>query len=192
MRRSSGPRAGPGSGTGVIGYPAAVTSRATTIRSRARTTSFCGFGPGLGALSVMATNPARQEAPAMEPAPARPRHEAIGHDDLLVHQWPVMQPTRLGIPLGATLVRRFKRYSSRPATFRSSGPAAIRIRSAACESASAREAASSSFPEASACRQRRHVIDAPACPPTPVRWCLVSRSRKAPPRERKPNEYLGH
>jgi hypothetical protein len=34
----------------------------------------------------------------MEPAPARPRHEAIDHDDLLVHQWRVTQLTRLGIP----------------------------------------------------------------------------------------------
>jgi len=33
----------------------------------------------------------------MEPAPARPRHEAIDHDDLLVHQWRVTQLTRLGI-----------------------------------------------------------------------------------------------
>ena len=34
----------------------------------------------------------------MEPAPGRPRHEAIDHDDLLVHEWRVMQLTRLGIP----------------------------------------------------------------------------------------------
>jgi predicted dinucleotide-binding enzyme len=34
----------------------------------------------------------------MEPAPARPRHEAIEHDDLLVHEWRVRQLTRLGIP----------------------------------------------------------------------------------------------
>jgi hypothetical protein len=34
----------------------------------------------------------------MEPAPARPRHEPIDHDDLLVHQWRVTQLTRLGIP----------------------------------------------------------------------------------------------
>jgi hypothetical protein len=34
----------------------------------------------------------------MEPAPARPRHEATGHDDLPVHQWRVRQLTRLGIP----------------------------------------------------------------------------------------------
>jgi hypothetical protein len=34
----------------------------------------------------------------MEPAPARPRHEAIDHGDLLVHEWRVRQLTRLGIP----------------------------------------------------------------------------------------------
>jgi hypothetical protein len=34
----------------------------------------------------------------MEPAPARPRHEAIDDDDLLVHEWRVTQLTRLGIP----------------------------------------------------------------------------------------------
>jgi hypothetical protein len=34
----------------------------------------------------------------MEPAPARPRHEAIDHDDLLVHEWRVTQLARLGIP----------------------------------------------------------------------------------------------
>ena len=34
----------------------------------------------------------------MEPAPARPRHEAIDHDDLLVHEWWVTRLTRLGIP----------------------------------------------------------------------------------------------
>src|SRR5260370_42514273 len=34
----------------------------------------------------------------MEPAPARPRDEAIDHDDLLVHEWRVTQLTRLGIP----------------------------------------------------------------------------------------------
>jgi hypothetical protein len=33
-----------------------------------------------------------------EPAPARPRHEAIDDDDLLVHEWRVTQLTRLGIP----------------------------------------------------------------------------------------------
>jgi hypothetical protein len=33
----------------------------------------------------------------MEPALARPRHEAID-DDLLVHEWRVRQLTRLGIP----------------------------------------------------------------------------------------------
>ena len=34
----------------------------------------------------------------MEPARARPRDEAIDHDDLLVHEWRVTQLTRLGIP----------------------------------------------------------------------------------------------
>jgi hypothetical protein len=34
----------------------------------------------------------------MEPAPTTPRHEAIDRDDLLVHEWRVMQLTRLGIP----------------------------------------------------------------------------------------------
>jgi len=34
----------------------------------------------------------------MEPAPARPRHEAIEHDDLAVHEWRVRQLARLGIP----------------------------------------------------------------------------------------------
>jgi hypothetical protein len=34
----------------------------------------------------------------MEPAPARPRHEPIDHDDLPVHQWRVTQLTRPGIP----------------------------------------------------------------------------------------------
>jgi hypothetical protein len=34
----------------------------------------------------------------MEPAPAGPRHEAIDHDDLLVHDWRVRQLTGLGIP----------------------------------------------------------------------------------------------
>ena len=29
----------------------------------------------------------------MEPAPARPRYEAINHDDLLVHEWQVTQLT---------------------------------------------------------------------------------------------------
>ncbi len=28
----------------------------------------------------------------------RPRHEAIDHNDLLVHEWRVTQLTRLGIP----------------------------------------------------------------------------------------------
>src|SRR6202000_2762241 len=78
---------------------AAVRLRATTIRSRARTRSFCGFGPGLGDPNVIARNPAWQEAPTMEPATERPRHEAIDQDDdLLVHEWRVTQLTRLGIP----------------------------------------------------------------------------------------------
>ena len=35
----------------------------------------------------------------MEPALARPRHEAIDDDDdLLVHEWRATQLTRLGIP----------------------------------------------------------------------------------------------
>ena len=34
----------------------------------------------------------------MEPAPARPPHEVIDHDDLLVHEWRVRQLIRLGIP----------------------------------------------------------------------------------------------
>jgi hypothetical protein len=34
----------------------------------------------------------------MEPVQARPRLEAIDHDDLLVHEWRVTQLTRLGIP----------------------------------------------------------------------------------------------
>ena len=34
----------------------------------------------------------------MEPVLARPRHEAIDHDDLLVHEWRVTQLTRLEIP----------------------------------------------------------------------------------------------
>jgi hypothetical protein len=34
----------------------------------------------------------------MEPALTRPRHEAIDHADLLVHEWRVTQLTRLGIP----------------------------------------------------------------------------------------------
>ena len=33
----------------------------------------------------------------MEPATARPLHEAIGHDDLLVQEWRVTQLTRLGV-----------------------------------------------------------------------------------------------
>jgi hypothetical protein len=99
VRRSSGLGAPvPGSGTGLHRYPAAVRSRATTRRSRARTRSFCGFGRGLGDPSVIARNPAWQEASTMKPAPARPRHEAIDHDDLLVHEWRVTQLARLGIP----------------------------------------------------------------------------------------------
>jgi hypothetical protein len=34
----------------------------------------------------------------MEPAAARPLHEAIDHDDLLVQEWRVRQLTRLGFP----------------------------------------------------------------------------------------------
>jgi hypothetical protein len=34
----------------------------------------------------------------MEPATARPRHEAIDQDELLVHEWRVRQLGRLGIP----------------------------------------------------------------------------------------------
>jgi hypothetical protein len=34
----------------------------------------------------------------MKPAPVRPRHEAIDHDDLLVREWRVTQLTRLGVP----------------------------------------------------------------------------------------------
>jgi hypothetical protein len=34
----------------------------------------------------------------MEPVQARPRLEAIDHDDLLVHEWRVTQLSRLGIP----------------------------------------------------------------------------------------------
>jgi len=34
----------------------------------------------------------------MEPALRRPRHEAIEHDYLIVHEWRVAQLTRLGIP----------------------------------------------------------------------------------------------
>jgi hypothetical protein len=32
----------------------------------------------------------------MEPAPARPRHEAIDHDDQLVHKWRLALLTALG------------------------------------------------------------------------------------------------
>ena len=34
----------------------------------------------------------------MEPAPARPRHEAIDHDNRLVHKWRLALLTALGIP----------------------------------------------------------------------------------------------
>jgi hypothetical protein len=34
----------------------------------------------------------------MNPAPALPSHEAINHDDLLLHEWRMTQLTRLGIP----------------------------------------------------------------------------------------------
>jgi hypothetical protein len=34
----------------------------------------------------------------MEPAPARPRHEAIDHDDRLVRKWRLALLTALGIP----------------------------------------------------------------------------------------------
>jgi hypothetical protein len=34
----------------------------------------------------------------MEPATARPRHEVIEDDDVLVHEWRVIQLARLGIP----------------------------------------------------------------------------------------------
>ena len=34
----------------------------------------------------------------MEPALTRPRHEAIEHDYLIVHEWRVAQLTLLGIP----------------------------------------------------------------------------------------------
>ena len=34
----------------------------------------------------------------MEPAPARPRHEAIDHDGRLAHKWRLAPHTALGIP----------------------------------------------------------------------------------------------
>ena len=34
----------------------------------------------------------------MKPAPAPPSHEAINHDDPLVHEWRMTQLARLGIP----------------------------------------------------------------------------------------------
>ena len=34
----------------------------------------------------------------MEPTSARTRHEAIDHDDPLVHDWRVARLTRLGVP----------------------------------------------------------------------------------------------
>ena len=34
----------------------------------------------------------------MKPVPTIARHEAIGRDELLVHEWRVRQLTRLGIP----------------------------------------------------------------------------------------------
>ena len=34
----------------------------------------------------------------MEPPPASARHEAIDHDELVVHEWRVTQLARLGIP----------------------------------------------------------------------------------------------
>jgi hypothetical protein len=34
----------------------------------------------------------------MKPIPTIARHEAIGRDELLVHEWRVRQLTRLGIP----------------------------------------------------------------------------------------------
>jgi hypothetical protein len=42
----------------------------------------------------------------MEAAPARPRYEAIDHDDLLVREWRVTQLIRLGGPTVAGAVRR--------------------------------------------------------------------------------------
>ena len=34
----------------------------------------------------------------MEPPLIRPHHEAIDHDDLLVHEWRLAQLIRLGVP----------------------------------------------------------------------------------------------
>jgi hypothetical protein len=54
----------------------------------------------------------------MEPAPARPRHEAIGHDDQLVRKWRLALPAtvgaaglslpgaRAGLPYHASLARQ--------------------------------------------------------------------------------------
>jgi hypothetical protein len=56
------------------------------------------LNPGLDDSRVIARNPFWQEAHTMEPELARPRHEAVDHDDLLVHEWRVTQLTLLGIP----------------------------------------------------------------------------------------------
>jgi len=40
----------------------------------------------------------------MEPALTRPRHEAIDHEYLLVHEWRVAQLTPLGVPLSLAQV----------------------------------------------------------------------------------------
>jgi hypothetical protein len=42
--------------------------------------------------------PTWPEGRTMQPAPTSPRHEAIDHNDPLVHEWRVAQLTRLGIP----------------------------------------------------------------------------------------------
>jgi hypothetical protein len=55
-------------------------------------------GEGLAILAWWPRNPFWQEALTMEPAPGRPRHEAVEYDDLLVHDWRVAQLARLGIP----------------------------------------------------------------------------------------------